>query len=106
MYVGLNIEHFLPGTPSTSIWPGTADLTPDPLNHGWRDYGARVGIWRTIDALGRHGMRARALLNSTVAEQYPRIVGRVSRGTGPGSRTARRTRSCTPGWRRRKSARS
>ncbi|MDG4667646.1 polysaccharide deacetylase family protein [Mycobacterium sp. 236(2023)] len=74
VYVGLNIEHFLPNRPSTSIWPGTAELSPDPLNHGWRDYGARVGIWRTIEALDDHGMRASALVNSTVAEAYPQII--------------------------------
>jgi peptidoglycan/xylan/chitin deacetylase (PgdA/CDA1 family) len=74
VYVGLNIEHFLVGKPSTSIWPGTAELLPDPLNHGWRDYGARVGIWRIIDILDRHGVRASALVNSTAVEEYPRIV--------------------------------
>ncbi|TCC47938.1 polysaccharide deacetylase [Kribbella capetownensis] len=71
-YVGLNIEHFLPGEPSTSIWP--LDLKPDPLNHGWRDYGARVGIWRTMDILDRHGIRASALVNSMVAEHNPQII--------------------------------
>ncbi|MEV6266667.1 polysaccharide deacetylase family protein [Kribbella sp. NPDC051936] len=71
-YVGLNIEHFLPGKPSTSIWP--LDLDPDPLNHGWREYGARVGIWRTIDILDRYGVRASALVNSDVAEHNPQIV--------------------------------
>lgn len=71
-YVGLNIEHFLPNEPSTSIWP--LDLKPDPLNHGWRDYGARVGIWRTIDILDRHGIRASTLLNSMVAEHNPQII--------------------------------
>ncbi|MCO1576309.1 polysaccharide deacetylase family protein [Crossiella sp. SN42] len=74
VYVGLNIEHFLPGHPSTSIWPGTAELTPDPLNHGWRDYGNRVGIWRITDILDRHGLRASVLLNSTVPEHYPQII--------------------------------
>ena len=74
VYIGLNIEHFQYGQPSTSIWPGTANLVPDPLNHGWRDYGTRVGIWRTIDSLDRHGFRASALLNSLVARQYPQIV--------------------------------
>ncbi|SDP34964.1 polysaccharide deacetylase family protein [Lentzea jiangxiensis] len=74
VYVGLNVEHFLPGAPSTSRWPGTATLTPDPLNHGWRDYGARVGIWRTMESLDRHGLRASVLLNSMVAEEYPRII--------------------------------
>ncbi|MBB5077989.1 polysaccharide deacetylase family protein [Nonomuraea endophytica] len=73
-YVGLNIEHFLIDRPSTSIWPGTADLVPDALNYGWRDYGVRVGIWRTIESLDRHGVRASALLNSDVALHYPQII--------------------------------
>lgn len=71
-YVGLNIEHFLDDRPSTSIWP--SQLVPDALNYGWRDYGARVGIWRTIDILDRHGVRASALLNSMVTDANPQIV--------------------------------
>lgn len=74
VYVGLNVEHFLPGLPSTSIWEGTAGLSPDALNHGWRDYGARVGIWRTIESFDRHGIRPSVLLNSLVVEEYPQIV--------------------------------
>lgn len=73
-YVGLNVEHFLLDRPSTSIWPGTADLVPDALNHGWRDYGVRVGIWRTMASLDRHGIKASVLLNSDVAHHYPRII--------------------------------
>jgi peptidoglycan/xylan/chitin deacetylase (PgdA/CDA1 family) len=71
-YVGLNVEHFLPDRPSTSIWP--LDLVPDALNHGWRDYGARVGVWRTIDILDRYGVRASTLLNAMVAEHNPQII--------------------------------
>jgi peptidoglycan/xylan/chitin deacetylase (PgdA/CDA1 family) len=74
VYVGLNVEHFLVGRPSTSIWPGTADLVPDALNHGWRDYGPRVGIWRTIESMDRHGVRPSVLLNSAVAEHNPQII--------------------------------
>ncbi|GAA2774320.1 polysaccharide deacetylase family protein [Saccharopolyspora taberi] len=73
-YVGLNIEHFEVDRPATSIFEGTSRLTPDPLNYGWRDYGARVGIWRTIETLDRHGIRASALLNSDVGERYPQII--------------------------------
>jgi peptidoglycan/xylan/chitin deacetylase (PgdA/CDA1 family) len=73
-YVGLNIEHFHLDQPSTSIWPGTADLVPDALNYGWRDYGVRVGIWRTAASLDRHGLRASVLLNSEVAQHYPQII--------------------------------
>ena len=73
-YVGLNIEHFHVDSPSTSIWEGTASLVPDPLNYGWRDYGPRVAIWRLLDSLDRHGIRASALLNSEVAQRYPQII--------------------------------
>lgn len=73
-YVGLNVEHFLLDRPSTSIWPGTADLVPDALNYGWRDYGVRVGVWRTMASLDRHGIRASVLLNSAAAHHYPRII--------------------------------
>jgi peptidoglycan/xylan/chitin deacetylase (PgdA/CDA1 family) len=72
VYLGLNIEHFLPDQPSTSIWP--IDVKPDALNQGWREYGARVGIWRIIDILDRYGVRASALVNSMVAEHNPQII--------------------------------
>ncbi|MDA0563393.1 polysaccharide deacetylase family protein [Streptomonospora sp. S1-112] len=74
VYVGLNIEHFLIDRPSTSIWAGTADLVPDALNYGWRDYGARVGVWRIMEILDRNGVRASALLNSDVVHHNPQIV--------------------------------
>lgn len=74
VYVGLNVEHFLVDRPSTSIWPGSAEFVPDALNYGWRDYGPRVGIWRTMRSLDRYGVRASVLLNSAVAEHYPQII--------------------------------
>jgi peptidoglycan/xylan/chitin deacetylase (PgdA/CDA1 family) len=73
-YVGLNVEHFEIGKPSTSIWEATAALAPDPLNHGWRDYGMRVGIWRMIESFDKYGIRPSVLLNSDVAARYPRII--------------------------------
>ncbi|MFB7629666.1 polysaccharide deacetylase family protein [Streptomyces sp. NPDC056149] len=73
-YVGVNIEHYQVDRPSTSIFPGTTGLTPDPLNYGWRDYGPRVGIWRLMESLDRHGIRASVLLNSDVGERYPQII--------------------------------
>ncbi|WP_158894099.1 polysaccharide deacetylase family protein [Amycolatopsis anabasis] len=73
-YVGLNVEHYQIDRPSTSIFAGTADLVPDALNYGWRDYGPRVGFWRLLESLDRHGMRASVLLNSDVGERYPQII--------------------------------
>jgi allantoinase len=73
-YVGLNIEHYQVDKPSTSIFGGTAGLQPDPLNYGWRDYGVRVGIWRMIAALDKHGIRASAIINSDVCSRYPEVI--------------------------------
>jgi len=73
-YIGLNVEHFEIDKPSTSIWSGTSHLKPDPLNYGWRDYGARVGIWRLIDTFDKYGLRASVLLNSDVCSRYPEII--------------------------------
>ena len=87
-YVGLNLEHFHVDAPSTSISPGTAELVPDPLNYGWRDYGARVGVWRLIEIFDRHGIRPSVLLNSDVVSATLRSSRPGSRGTGPGWPTA------------------
>lgn len=73
-YLGLNVEHYLVDRPSTSIFGGTAGLTPDPLNYGWRDYGPRVGFWRLLESLDRHNVRASVLLNSDVCTKYPQII--------------------------------
>lgn len=73
-YVGLNVEHFELGKRSVSISPGSATLPLDPLNHGWRDYGMRVGIWRIMESLDRYGLRASALLNSEVCSRYPQVI--------------------------------
>ena len=67
------------------------DITND---HGWRDYGARIGIWHTIDALDRNGLRATVPLTREAVEQYPQIVtaGRardwVWLASGPGAADA------------------
>ena len=47
---------------------------PDVLNYAWRDYGTRVGVWRMIDVLQQHDIRATVALNSDVCEHYPQIV--------------------------------
>ncbi|MDO8212065.1 polysaccharide deacetylase family protein [Conexibacter sp. CPCC 206217] len=73
-YVGMNIEHFHAGVRSTSRAAVTAALPVDVLNHGWRDYGTRVGIWRLIDLFDRLELRQSALVNADAATAYPQIV--------------------------------
>lgn len=74
VWFGLNIEHYVFGRPALSLAPFTAELVPDPLNFGWRDYGPRAGFWRVAQIFDRFGVRASGILNSDVCALYPEIV--------------------------------
>jgi allantoinase len=67
-YVGVNIEflHFDRETPSGP--------NPDVINHVAREYGSRVGVFRMMDVLDKHNMRASVLLNSDVCIYQPEII--------------------------------
>ena len=65
-----NIEHF-------HIEIG--NQAPDIRNHSRRDYGNRVGVWRIIEVLARHGVRGTVALNAEVARFYPRIMEEVTK---------------------------
>lgn len=69
-----NIEYFHPDEPGPAITPGLPGHAPDVLNFAWRDYGPRVGIWRTIQTLDRHNIRATVSLNGEACLAYPEII--------------------------------
>jgi peptidoglycan/xylan/chitin deacetylase (PgdA/CDA1 family) len=69
-----NIEHFLFDRPATSVTQTTTSLVPDVLNYSWRDYGVRVGIWRLMEIMERHGCKGTVALNSDVCVHYPCII--------------------------------
>src|SRR5262245_66179943 len=77
-----NIEHFLFDRPSTSVTAVTASLVPDVLNYSWRDYGVRVGIWRMMEVMEKHGVKGTVALNSDVCRHYPRIIEGQAAGMG------------------------
>lgn len=72
-YIGLNVESYVPGIKGMGLVPPFA-LPLDPMNQSWRDYGARVGIWRMIDLLDELELPASVLLNSDVCRTYPQII--------------------------------
>lgn len=72
-----NLEHFHFNKPSASLNPGLAALQPDVLNYAWRDYGARVGVWRMIDIVHKYGFKGTVALNSDVCNHYPRIIDAI-----------------------------
>lgn len=65
-----NIEHF-------HIEIGAQ--APDIRNHSRRDYGNRVGVWRIMETLAKHGVRGTVALNGEVGRFYPRIMEEAAR---------------------------
>lgn len=96
-------EHRTPSTRPSLSWPGSAQLAlwitvpieffpmdggnapfrptgaldrpyPDLWGYAARDYGLRIGIYRIVKALDRHGIRATAAVNSAVALRSPKLL--------------------------------
>ncbi len=56
-------------------------LLPDIPNWAWHEYGMRVGFWRFVEVLQRHGVTPTFAVNGKVCEAYPRIAEEaLSRG--------------------------
>ena len=70
LWIVPNIETF----PLNEPVPGGTGVTPDVINWAPRDYGARVGIFRMMEVMDRHGIRGTVALNSEVCDDYPAIV--------------------------------
>ena len=54
--------------------PATAHHKFDFMSLGAREYGARHGIWRLLDVLDRHGVKATLMCNGLTAELFPDSV--------------------------------
>lgn len=74
VWVGINIEHFDIGTTSYGGVPARVVEPPNVHDYAVRDYGNRIGIWRVMEVLDKHNIRASVLLNSDVCEHYPIII--------------------------------
>jgi allantoinase len=71
LMVAPNIEFFhidkvIPGASSPQL--------PDVMGYALRDYGSRIGVFRMMEVLDRHGIRATVLLNSDVCTHHPAII--------------------------------
>jgi peptidoglycan/xylan/chitin deacetylase (PgdA/CDA1 family) len=75
LWVIPNIEFFpldqpLPGHP----WEKAGGDAPTVRAWGQRDYGNRVGIFRIMEVLEKHGIRATATVNSAICDHHPQII--------------------------------
>jgi len=66
---------------SDGKWPGVGPMG-NPLRQGvvdlnaigWAEYGHRRGIFRAMDALAHHGIKATVMVSGIMAERHPEIV--------------------------------
>ena len=73
VYLGFNLEHFAFGDGlGARIGPPSAE--PDVLNHGWREYGNRVGAWRCLELFDQLGLKTGALINTALYDHCPELV--------------------------------
>ena len=80
VYVGFNVEHFDFGA-GLGAALGPKSPEPDVLNHSWRDYGNRVGVWRCLELFDALKIQVGALINTSLYDYCPEVVeAHVKRG--------------------------
>jgi allantoinase len=73
VYIAVNVETFPFGE---GLGPELNPRQPEPdiVNHGWRDWGNRVGVWNLLEALDAHALPAAALMNTAVYDLHPQVA--------------------------------
>jgi len=71
-YIGFNIEHFAFGEGLGATLAPSAPV--DVLNHAWREYGNRVGVWRCLDLFDDLSLPVGALVNTALYDHCPQVV--------------------------------
>lgn len=81
LWITVHLEHFPMDMPSKPfVPPGGMDRPyPSVWDYSTRDYGNRVGIFRVLRVLDRHGLAATAAMNAAVAERYPYLLQELLR---------------------------
>ena len=73
VYVALNLEQyaFAEGLVEDLVPPLGQ---PDVMNHGWRDWGNRVGAWRLLDMFQDTGIAPSLLVNTVLYDSAPGLI--------------------------------
>ncbi|MEE8517343.1 MAG: polysaccharide deacetylase, partial [Alphaproteobacteria bacterium] len=70
LWVIPNIEFFA----LDETTPGGSGNVPDVSAWSKRDYGNRVGIFRMMEVMEKHGVRGTVALNADVCDHHPQII--------------------------------
>ena len=83
-HVTLFIEHWELAPPPGSVRDQRfiselGPQAPDYRTCTQRDYGNRVGIFRVLDVLDRHAIKASVAIGASACERYPALVAEATR---------------------------
>src|SRR5262249_14832723 len=83
LWINPNVEFFalddvMPGNNNERVARDHAHV-PNVRNWAVRDYGNRVGVWRLMETMSKHGMRGTAALNSEVCNHHPEVIREMVR---------------------------
>jgi peptidoglycan/xylan/chitin deacetylase (PgdA/CDA1 family) len=73
-WVAPNIEFYELYPPANPLRPAWFRPEPDTLNYSWRDQSSRVGVWRMMDVMARHGVRASVSTSVALMDHYPEVI--------------------------------
>ena len=84
LWINVNLQYFpLNQSKGPVKVPGGMTMPyPDLRHFSLREYGNRVGIFRVLRALEQRGLKASFAVNGRLAEKYPTLIQRVSKGDG------------------------
>ena len=74
LWVAPNIEFYElrpPANPARKAWPNPQ---PDIANYAYRDHGNRVGNWRLMEAMARHGVPGSVSLSVAMCDHFPDLI--------------------------------
>src|SRR5262249_27082083 len=82
-HVSLHIEHWELTPPPGSVKDARflsefGPYEPDYRTWTQREYGNRVGIFRVLELLDRHAIRASVAIGASACERYPALVAEVT----------------------------
>ena len=79
LWVIPNIEFFALDEKVPAGSGGTGTPVPDVPSWAVRDYGNRVGVFRLMKVMAKHGIRGTVALNSELCAEHPQIIAEGNR---------------------------
>jgi peptidoglycan/xylan/chitin deacetylase (PgdA/CDA1 family) len=73
-WIAPNIEFYEFDPPKNPSRPGWPRPSPDIIGYSQRDWGNRVGHWRLMELMDRHGLRGSVSLNVAMCDHCPEII--------------------------------